>query len=220
MSADDPTVASPTPTNAPAPDAEPGAGPPEPGPEAQREKEPAPDHPTGAAMDLLVARLDDIGAQLRETNRIAEHRERSVDRLHDEVVSLRGGELIQAMMPVLRDLVRLYDDLDQVAARYAERGESAARDFGLFRDTVQDVLYRQGVEPYTAAPGDPFDARLHRAYKVVPTVDPSLDRKIARVLRIGFRSELKPVRMLEVDVHRHEPAAATGTPQTDPESAS
>lgn len=177
--------------------------------------------PLRAELAGIAERLADLQSQAREANRIAEHREQGMDRMHEELVALRAGELFQAMMPVLRGLVRLYDDLDRASQAYSERGEPvAARDFGLFRDAVADILYGHGVEPYTASPGERFEPKAQRALAAVPTDDPALDRTIARVVRRGFRSDTKLVRMMEVEVHRHDSVAASGASGATPNPTS
>ncbi|MGH9937456.1 MAG: nucleotide exchange factor GrpE [Blastocatellia bacterium] len=164
--------------------------------------------PAGPAgfLSQINERFDDLCQWMNEANRIAQDRERVIDRLHQENQQLRGGELQQAMAPVFRDLIRLHDDLLQTSQRYLARAEAsdteAARDFQSYSDAVTDILYRYGVERYETDVGAPFNSKEHRALAVVPTTDENLDRGIAKVIRFGFRTETRIVRLLEAEVFR------------------
>jgi molecular chaperone GrpE (heat shock protein) len=166
--------------------------------------------PGAEALSKIAGRLDELGGCLDEANRISRERERIIDRLHQENQQLRGGELQQAMTPVYRDLIRLHDDLLQTSRRYlaqsAASDDEAARDFQSYSDAVMDVLYRYGVERYEAAEGAPFNPKEHRAVAAIPTTDGNLDRAIAKVIRFGFRTETRIVRLLEAEVYRATPA--------------
>ena len=153
---------------------------------------------------------------LNESNRIATERERIVDRLHQENQQLRSGELQQAMLPLFRDLIRLHDDLRQTGQRH-ERQDSAeaGRDFQAYSEAAADILYRYGVERYEAAEGTAFNPKEHRALAAIPTPDASLDRMIAKVIRLGFKTEARVIRLLEVEVYRVSPVGqnVNGSPE-------
>jgi molecular chaperone GrpE (heat shock protein) len=151
--------------------------------------------------------LEALSQGLAESNYLARAREQIIDRLHTENEKLRAGVLEQAMGPVLRDLMRLYDDLARTAEAYASRepreAESTVRDWASYRDVVEDILYRQGVEPVETAPGDPFDPRLHRAVGPEDTPERTLEKAVARVVRPGFQSGSRILRPAEVRVFRY-----------------
>jgi molecular chaperone GrpE len=158
------------------------------------------------ALPALTRRVEYLAGLFEEANRISQDRERIIDRLHSENQQLRLGELQQAMLPLFRDLVRLFDDLQQTGSSYADRsevrGEDVAKDFQCYRDSVADILYRYGVERYTAAEGVTFNSKEHKALGSVPTSEPSKDRTIARSIRDGFRNETRIIRILEAEVYR------------------
>lgn len=162
--------------------------------------------PPQLSVRSLADHVAELATALDESNRLALDRERVVDRLHEENQRLRAGETQQALTPVLRDLVRLFDDLHRSATDYANLTETtpaaAARDLACFRDVVADILYRYGIERYDIEPGSPFDTRVHRAISVVVTDDQTRDRTIARVIRPGFQGETRVLRLLEAEVYR------------------
>ena len=157
-------------------------------------------------LQRVSERVEEMMRQMAEANRIGQDRERIIDRLHDENQKLRAGELQQMLSPILRDLIRLFDDLQRTAQAYATRGDAmpaeAVRDLECYRDAVSDILYRQGVERYEASEGATFDPKEHRALSSVVTTDPGKDRTIAQVVRVGFRTDARVIRHLEAEVYR------------------
>jgi molecular chaperone GrpE (heat shock protein) len=155
--------------------------------------------------------LTELVRAMEESNRISAERERVIDRLYEENQRLRAGELQQALMPVLRDLMRLFDDLQKTVTAYSGGASldpgQALREWEYYRDSALDILFRQGVEPCAVNEGTSFDPREHRACGTVTTSEQSQDRTIARVIRAGFRSEARIIRTADVEVYR----AGTGT---------
>src|ERR1044072_971824 len=165
--------------------------------------------PPATAENGLAEALANFSDQLREVNRISEHRERIIDQLHQENQRLKQGELQQLLMPVFRDLIRLYDDLKITTASYESDGnEKFTRELVCYRETVSDILYRHGVELIEVASGENFNPKEHKAVATV-AADLERDRTIAKVIRDGFKTDLKIIRNVEVEVYRHIPQTAT-----------
>ena len=173
--------------------------------------------PAAEAGEADSARGSELAELLRaveESNRISAERERVIDRLYEENQRLRAGESQQALMPVLRDLMRLFDDFQKTVSAYSGRTSLDAtevlREWEYYHDSTLDILFRQGVEPCLASENSTFDPKEHRACGTVTTPDKSRDRTIARIVRVGFRNEARVLRTADVEVYR-----ATGT---EPES--
>lgn len=168
--------------------------------------------PSEGLLRELAVKIEILTESIEEANRLSGERERIIDRLHQENQQLRQGELQQAVLPIFRDLVRLYDDLRQTAGGYGSRDgvtqAEVARDFELFAEMVADILYRQGVERYEAREGDTFSTKEHRVLSAVQTPEQAKDRTIARSVRDGFRSDARVIRLLEAEVYRYVPQAA------------
>src|SRR6185312_2448288 len=78
-----------------------------------------------------------------------------------------------------------------------------------FQQGIEDILYRQGVEPF-ALEGDAFDPRRQRALSTIPTDDPDRNKRVAIRLRKGFQSGDKLIRPEMVTVYSYkEKVAAT-----------
>jgi molecular chaperone GrpE (heat shock protein) len=157
-------------------------------------------------ISALTAQLREQTTQLSEHTSLASHREQTISRLHNEIQELRKGELEQALAPVVRDLIRLHDDLAAFVIEEKEKGrEDAEKVIGYFRDEAERMLDRTDVVAFDPMPGERFDPSQHRALRSAPTGDPALDRTIESVQRRGFRRGARVVRAAEVVVYRTDP---------------
>jgi molecular chaperone GrpE (heat shock protein) len=171
----------------------------------------APSANTGAEQDdggdqgtqndaALAAVLESLDSRLADSQRLLGRQADLTDRLHAENQALRAGELRAAQAPLVRDLLRLHDDLSRMREAAGEGGD----DLRVVQATLLDTLARNGVESFAPQPEEPFDAALHSAAGVETTDDASLDRTVAEVLKPGFRWDAgEVIRVAEVRAYRH-----------------
>jgi len=177
--------------------------------------EPKPDLTPGTDSSLLPAleamgetihrRLDDLQTLFEREIRAEATREKVVDRLHSELQEYKQDLLLNMLRPIFVDLIQLHDDVGKMADAQlsAPRENDDARGPVLIREFqqgIEDILYRQGVEPYTQT--EPaFDPRRQRAVATVPTDDPSLNKQVANRHRKGFQAGEKVIRPEIVSVY-------------------
>lgn len=149
-------------------------------------------------------RLAGLQAQFDREVRAEANRERIVDRLHAELQEYKQDLLLKVQRPIFVDLIQLHDDVGKMAAAQPADGEGFRGTLESIQTALEDVLYRQGVEPFRVD-GDAFDARRQRAVTTVPTPDPALARTVAARLRPGFQSGDKVIRPEMVTVYTHKP---------------
>jgi molecular chaperone GrpE len=160
--------------------------------------------------DRLSQRLDAIQSLLERDARAEATRERVIDRLHAELQEYKQDLLLKVQRPIFVDLIQLHDDIGKMvearSAGDAEPDRSAAIR-GILESiqvAIEDILYRQGVEPFTDE-GEAFDPRRQRAVATVPTDDPARNKTIASRLRRGFQAGDKPIRPEIVSVYTYRP---------------
>ena len=163
-----------------------------------------------ALGDRIDRRLDELQTLFDREIRAEATREKVVDRLHAELQDYKQDLLLNTLRPVFVDLIQLHDDIGKVAVDPPDAASDepdphaeARRLVGLmrgFQQGIEDVLYRQGVEPFRAE-GDAFDPRRQRAVSTVPADDPSLNKTVAARLRKGFRSGDRVIRPEVVSVY-------------------
>ena len=182
----------------------------EPGPEPEAQAVPAPSPFAAFADEVLgaVARLGDqvhqklagLQSQFDREVRAEANRERIVDRLHAELQEYKQDLLLKVQRPIFVDLIQLHDDVGKMAQAAGPDAEGLRATLESIQTALEDILYRQGVEPFRAD-GDAFDPRRQRAVTTVPTPDPALAKTIAARIRPGFQSGDKVIRPEVVSVY-------------------
>ena len=153
--------------------------------------------PVIQAVEALGVKLDALATAFDREIRAESTREKIVDRLHAELQEYKQDLVLSLMKPVYLDLIQLHDDVGKMAAASAidQNGWMAN-----VRQGIEDILYRQGVEPFTTDLDD-FDARKQRAITTVPTEDSALNRKVASRMRPGFAAGDRVIRPEVVSVY-------------------
>src|SRR5690349_3344790 len=142
-----------------------------------------------AELSHISDQLNDLVAQGAEYHRRSVHRESVIDRLHEENQKLRDEVRASVFDPITADLMRLYDSFRRDADRLTESGA----DPGLvklmesYADDVALILDRCGLEPFSAAAGEPFRRGDHIVAGTVEAPDPAQRDRIAEVIAVGFR---------------------------------
>lgn len=164
---------------------------------------------TVAAGNARILRsLDEM---VRLTRRADEH----VAELHAENQRLRAGELASVTRPMIQDVVRLHDEVAQLASA----SHPAARDdLQLVGSRLLDTLARWGLSPFAPEVGDVLDTSRHHGVGRVPSADGE-PGTVATVRRPGFAHDdgrtFRPAEV-EVFVAPPEPAAEPAAPAPSP----
>ncbi|MDX2036226.1 MAG: nucleotide exchange factor GrpE [Isosphaeraceae bacterium] len=152
-----------------------------------------------SVLDLAMQkRFDQIQATFEREVRAESTREKVVDRLHAELQEYKNDLLLNTLKPVFIDLIQLHDDIGKIVAAHGGTNSTAdpAQLIELmrgFQQGIEDILYRQGVEPYQSTE-ESFDPRRQRAFATVANDDPALGKRVAERLRKGFQAGEKIIR--------------------------
>ena len=159
------------------------------------------------AVRVLSEHLDrkfvDLQLAFEREGRAEASREKVIDRLHAELQDYKQDLLLNTLRPIFIDLIQLHDDIGKVAVIPADASNDSSRFVELmlgFQEGIEDILYRQGVEPYRNE-GDRFDPRRQRAVATIPAEDPALAKTVAARHRKGFQSGGRVIRPEIVSVH-------------------
>ena len=146
--------------------------------------------------ERVVSRLEAVERAAEEFHRRAAHRESIIDRLHAENRELRAGETQAVLEPVIADLVRLLDALNNEARRIEPLADGAqpAAMLRSFASDVELILDRCGVEVFSAEPGAPYQRGQHRPVGIVVTEEPARHNTIASIVGVGLRDRMGNVR--------------------------
>jgi molecular chaperone GrpE len=159
----------------------------------------------------LGRRIDALRSTFERELRAEANRERVVDRLHAELQDYKQDLLLKVQRPIFIDLIQLHDDVGKmITARSTTEsdGDAPASFRGILESiqtAIEDILYRQGVEPFSLE-DTAFDPRRQRAISTAPTDDPALSKTVAARIRKGFTAGEKLIRPELVSVYLLRPA--------------
>lgn len=156
-----------------------------------------------APLEGLTRRLDQLQAALDRDARAESTREKVVDRLHAELQQYKDDLLLKVMRPVFVDLIQLHDDMGKMIESRGDVEGEAARLVEMirsFQQGIEDILYRQGVEPFRHD-DEAFDPKRQRAVQTVATDDPALNKTVAARHRQGFLANDRVIRPEIVSVY-------------------
>jgi molecular chaperone GrpE len=164
----------------------------------------------------LGKRLDALRSVFERELRAEATRERVIDRLHAELQEYKQDLLLKVQRPIFIDLIQLHDDIGKMIASRASSpaGEEGPTSFRGMLESIQtaieDILFRQGVEPFSIDAAE-FDPRRQRAISTVATDESTLNKTVATRLRKGFQAGDKLIRPEVVTVYtlRQAPPAAS-----------
>jgi molecular chaperone GrpE len=169
--------------------------------------------PTLAAIaslgEILTKKLDALQTVFDREIRAEATREKVVDRLHGELQEYKQGLLLGILKPVFVDLIQLHDDMGKMITAQGQAEGEVANLLDLirgFQQGIEDILYRQGVEPFSLE-GDAFDPRRQRALSTVPTEFVEKNKQVASRLRKGFQAGDKVIRPEMVTVYSYKEKA-------------
>ena len=156
----------------------------------------------GRLGDRIDQRLAGLQAQFDREVRAEAGRERVVDRLHAELQEYKQDLLLKVQRPIFVDLIQLHDDVGKMAEAQPQEGDGYAARSMLesIQTAVEDILYRQGVEPFRNE-AQAFDPRRQRTVTTTPTEDPALAKTVSQRLRPGFQAGDKIIRPEIVTVY-------------------
>lgn len=184
----------------PAPAAPPTDPPPDPTPTDERV----------AGLEEGMARLE---TGLSELLRLRSRDADVIDKLHAENTRLRAGEHAKILKPLVVAMLRLHDQMAQLA------GDDEDSDAAMLRiQLVQALELAAGVTAFTPAPGERFDSSRHSGVGRVAAASAEADNTVTRTLKAGFRSiDGTVLRAAEVEVARHDATARQVAPDPEPD---
>jgi molecular chaperone GrpE len=163
-----------------------------------------------ALGERLDRRLEALQTLFEREQRAEAARERVVDRLHAELQEYKQDLLLKVQRPIFIDLIQLHDDIGKMIDAQpadqpeAPRASSVCALLESIQTGIEDILYRQGVEPFVRD-GNDFDPRRQRALSTAPTDNPAMSKTIAARLRKGFQAGDKIIRPELVTVYALRP---------------
>lgn len=163
-------------------------------------------------FSILDDKMENLKKDFETKLMIDEQKDKVIDNLHRELQFYKNHEMQDRILPLVRDLIGLIDNLEKQFVSFKEKDfENPERLLTAFKYTAQDVediLYRQGIEALPIEDGK-FDSKRHKVLKTVKTTDKEKDRQIAQVFNKGFVWDQRIIRQELVAVYVYEEEAST-----------
>ena len=159
---------------------------------------------------------EDVGAlrELRElfVHKIQTdaHKQRLFDDMHAELVRYKNDLLGSLTRPLEGDVIKTIEDIDKSMEIYRSRQftpDNYRRLLALFegvRIDLSDLLYRNGVEPYSSG-GKNVDITRQKIIDTLPTDKKRLDKKVAIRHAQGWEKNGKIIRPERISVYVYQP---------------
>ena len=153
-----------------------------------------------------ISDTDRLNAELAAANDRALRLQAEMQNLRNRTSREIADERRYAVLPVLRDLLPVIDNIDRAieAAEKAGEAENLLEGFRLVRQQLITTLSRHQCEPI-AAEGEPFDPHFHEAILQQPSADVPAGH-VMMVTQPGYKLHERVVRPAQVIVSGGAPA--------------
>ncbi|MCF6148977.1 MAG: nucleotide exchange factor GrpE [Candidatus Kuenenia sp.] len=153
--------------------------------------------------------LEEMKSLLKTRLSYDETKEKTIEKLHEEMKLYRDNFIFQSQKPVFIDLIMLYDNFMQILAVLDEKQDMTKEDFATMKQNLHtikeellEILYRRDVTLYREHP-DILDYKLHKTIGTVPTTSESENNKVEKVVKPGFCWNDKVLRPEEVIIKKY-----------------
>lgn len=150
------------------------------------------------SVQLLLTEMQSLKEDFDTKVKYDESKERLIDSLHQELQAYREGLHFKILRPIFIDLIAMHDDLGKLIQNATTEepdliSNRTAKNLESFQDTIEEILRRNGVETFSLN-GDAFLPNKQRAIQAIDTIDPALDKQVARKVRKGFEYDGRVLR--------------------------
>lgn len=147
---------------------------------------------------------DDFNEKLKYDN----HKEQLIDQLHKELQEYKADVLKSTITPIINDLIMVSDNIQKLVGNYRSTeepldGEEILTHLESVTLDIDNVLFRQGIEPYQCM-GEKVEPLKQTISKTVKTGNEADVKKIAERLRKGYEWDDKIIRKEHVSVYVYD----------------
>lgn len=140
-----------------------------------------------------------------------EYKDQLFDNMHAELIKYQQGSIDKMVDDMAMDVILLSDNVKQAIENYKDRKpseENYEKLLKMLQGTsyeLEDILFRQSIEPYSVE-DDEFDPRKQRVIGKVPTDKKELNNKVASRGVVGYEKDNGQVlRRENVNIYKYQP---------------
>ena len=145
----------------------------------------------GTILSRQMSELKDLFNQKIANDK---HKDQLFDKMHAELVKYQQGSIDKMVDDMAMDVILLSDNTKQVIDAYKDSEPTKENYIKLLNqfqgisDELEDILFRQGIEPYTVE-DDEFDPKKQRVIGKVTTDKKELNNKVASKGVVGYEKD-------------------------------
>lgn len=134
-------------------------------------------------------------------------KDKIIDELHKEVTQYKNGLVEKLIEGMALDIIQLIDSINKNSKIYEskeftqENYNKLLTLFNSISDDLNDILYRQNIEPYTID-GDNVDIKKQKIVQITDTDDESKHNKISERVSCGYENNQKVLRPERIKIYK------------------
>ena len=166
--------------------------------------------PVETKLDQLLAALEALQAQFGEKIAVDTHKNALFDEMHQELIRYQNGILDKIVETMALDIIQMADSTKRSLRLYEEKEPSEDNYRRLLRvregiaEDLDDILYRQSIEPYQVA-GAQVDVRRQKIVQTVETDQQDRDNLVAVRVADGYEKNGKVIRPERIKIYKYSP---------------
>lgn len=162
------------------------------------------------SMNAVIEKLEQLQKSFDDKIAEDEHKNKLFDNMHKELTAYQNGAFDKVINAMAMDIIQLVDSIKKSAKIY-EKKEPIEENYkkllrivkGLGQD-LEDILYRQSIEPYSVS-GKEVDVKRQKIIQIIDTEDQSKDNTIATRTAVGYEKEGKILRPERIKIYKYNP---------------
>ena len=161
----------------------------------------------GEKLEEALKALSALQTSFDDKIAVDQHKNQLFDNMHRELTKYQNGLLEKAVNTMAMDIIQFADSVKKTLGIYEGKEPNEdnygklLRVLGGVAEDLDDILYRQGIEPYAVA-GDDVDARRQKIIKTVETDEEKMNNKIAARIAVGYEKEGKTLRQEIINIYK------------------
>ena len=166
--------------------------------------------PVETKLDQLLAALEALQAQFGEKIAVDTHKNALFDEMHQELIRYQNGILDKIVETMALDIIQMADSTKRSLRLYEEKEPSEDNYRRLLlviegiAEDLDDILYRQSIEPYQVA-GAQVDVRRQKIVQTVETDQQDRDNLVAVRVADGYEKNGKVIRPERIKIYKYSP---------------
>jgi len=166
------------------------------------------DDSMGAVLEMLEKLQKSFDDKIAED----EYKNKLFDNMHKELTAHQNGAFDKVINTMAMDIIQLVDSIKKNVKIY-EKKEPIEENYkkllrivkGLGQD-LDDILYRQSIEPYSVS-GKEVDVKRQKIIQIIDTDDQAKDNTIAARTADGYEKDGKVLRPERIKIYKYNPDA-------------